>query len=161
MLRGVADENEVVTFGFFDGPLEEMDRSQDGAGIVARPPESRSPALVASPSAPPASGQAATAPRERRACSIATRRLSEFGTAPGERRVEAIAALGRLRMTGAQIAWGLGMPEQTVSGILKVDRVGRLGRIGLEPACRYERSRPGELVHVDVWVPRPSISVRG
>ena len=27
-LRGVADENEVVTFGFFDGTLEELDRSQ-------------------------------------------------------------------------------------------------------------------------------------
>ncbi len=29
MLRGVTDENEVVTFGFFDGTLEELNRSQD------------------------------------------------------------------------------------------------------------------------------------
>jgi hypothetical protein len=28
MLRGLSDENEVVTFGFFDGTLEELDRSQ-------------------------------------------------------------------------------------------------------------------------------------
>jgi hypothetical protein len=28
--------------------------------------------------------------------------------------------------------------------------MGRLGRIGLEQAVRYERSRPGELVHFDV-----------
>src|SRR4029453_8342275 len=28
--------------------------------------------------------------------------------------------------------------------------LGRLGRIGLEAPIRYERSRPGELVHVDV-----------
>jgi transposase InsO family protein len=28
--------------------------------------------------------------------------------------------------------------------------MGRLGRLGLEPAVRYERPRPGELVHVDV-----------
>lgn len=28
MLRGLGDENEVVTFGFFDGTLEELDRSQ-------------------------------------------------------------------------------------------------------------------------------------
>jgi transposase InsO family protein len=28
--------------------------------------------------------------------------------------------------------------------------LGRLGRLGLEPARRYERSRPGELIHVDV-----------
>ena len=28
--------------------------------------------------------------------------------------------------------------------------MGKLGRLGLEPAERYERSRPGELVHIDV-----------
>jgi hypothetical protein len=28
--------------------------------------------------------------------------------------------------------------------------MGRLGRIGLEQPIRYERSRPGELVHIDV-----------
>jgi len=28
--------------------------------------------------------------------------------------------------------------------------MGRLGRLGLEPAQRYERSRPGELIHIDV-----------
>jgi hypothetical protein len=33
MLRGLADENEVVTFGFFDGTLEELERSQDDAGF--------------------------------------------------------------------------------------------------------------------------------
>jgi hypothetical protein len=27
-LRGVEDDNEVVTFGFFDGTLEELERSQ-------------------------------------------------------------------------------------------------------------------------------------
>jgi transposase InsO family protein/transposase len=67
-----------------------------------------------------------------------------------EQRLEAIAALRRLRMTGAQIADCLGMPDQTVSGILTRIGLGRLGRLGLEPERRYERSRPGELVHVDV-----------
>ena len=67
-----------------------------------------------------------------------------------EGRIESIAALRRLRFTGAQIAELLSMPEQTVSGILKRIGMGRLGRLGLEPAQRYERSRPGELVHVDV-----------
>ena len=28
--------------------------------------------------------------------------------------------------------------------------MGKLGRIGQEPALRYERARPGELIHVDV-----------
>ena len=67
-----------------------------------------------------------------------------------ERRVEAIAALRRLRFTGARSAEILSMPETTVSGILTRIGLGRLGRLGLEPACRYERSRPGELIHIDV-----------
>jgi transposase InsO family protein len=37
-----------------------------------------------------------------------------------------------------------------VSVVLQRHGVGRLGRIGLEPAIRYERTRPGELVHIDV-----------
>jgi transposase InsO family protein len=67
-----------------------------------------------------------------------------------ERRIEVIAALRRLRMTGAEIADCLGMAVSTVSGILTRIGMGRLGRIGLEPAQRYERARPGELLHVDV-----------
>jgi transposase InsO family protein len=65
-------------------------------------------------------------------------------------RVQVICALRRLRLTGAEIAEVLRMPETTVSGILTRSGLGRLARLGMEPACRYERSRPGELVHVDV-----------
>jgi transposase InsO family protein len=67
-----------------------------------------------------------------------------------EDRLQVIAALRRLRMTGAEIAEVLGMPQTTVSGILTRIGMGRLGRLGLEPAERYERQRPGELLHVDV-----------
>jgi transposase InsO family protein len=67
-----------------------------------------------------------------------------------EHRIEVIAALRRLRMTGAEIAECLGMALSTVSGILTRIGMGRLGRLGLEPAQRYERARPGELIHVDV-----------
>jgi Homeodomain-like domain-containing protein len=67
-----------------------------------------------------------------------------------ERRIEAIAALRRLRMTGPEIAECLGMPLSTVSGILTRIGMGRLGRLGMEPAERYERERPGELIHIDV-----------
>jgi transposase InsO family protein len=67
-----------------------------------------------------------------------------------EDRIQAIAALRRLRFTGAQIAETFEMPETTVAGILTRVGLGRLGRLGLEPALRYERRRPGELVHVDV-----------
>jgi transposase InsO family protein len=68
---------------------------------------------------------------------------------PAER-VAVIVQLRRLRMTAAEIAETLAMPHSTVSAVLKRTGVGRLGRIGLEPAVRYERSRPGELVHIDV-----------
>jgi transposase InsO family protein len=67
-----------------------------------------------------------------------------------EDRVGVICALRRLRMTGAEIAEVLGMAQTTVSGILTRCGLGRLGRLGLEPAQRYERSRPGELIHIDV-----------
>jgi transposase InsO family protein len=67
-----------------------------------------------------------------------------------DRRVEMIAALRRLRMTGAEIAECLDMALSTVSGILTRIGLGKLGRLGLEPAQRYERARPGELVHIDV-----------
>jgi len=66
------------------------------------------------------------------------------------RRVQAICALRRLRLSGPEIAELLAMPASTTSAILKREGLGRLGRIGLEPAERYERSRPGELVHVDI-----------
>src|SRR5437588_5246661 len=79
--------------------------------------------------------------------SSAPRRVANR-TAP--ERVEAIQALRRLRMTAAEIAETLRMPLSTVSAVLTRSGMGRLGRIGLEQPVRYERSRPGELVHIDV-----------
>src|SRR3954469_16838822 len=67
-----------------------------------------------------------------------------------EHRIEAIAALRRLRFTGPEVAELLDMPLSTVSGVLQRIGMGKLGRLGLEPAQRYERERPGELIHVDV-----------
>jgi transposase InsO family protein len=67
-----------------------------------------------------------------------------------ERRVEVIPALRRVRLIGLEIAECLQMAHSTVSGILSKLELGRLGRLGLEPAQRYERERPGELIHIDV-----------
>jgi transposase InsO family protein len=67
-----------------------------------------------------------------------------------QERVEVIVALRRLRFTAAEISELLGMALSTVSGILARCGMGRLGRLGLEQPVRYERSRPGELVHVDI-----------
>jgi transposase InsO family protein len=65
-------------------------------------------------------------------------------------RVAVIVLLRQLRMTAAEIAETLAMPLSTISVVLKRHGMGKLGRIGLEQPARYERSRPGELVHVDV-----------
>jgi transposase InsO family protein len=69
-------------------------------------------------------------------------------TPPG--RVDAICALRRLRFSGPEIAELLDMAGSTVSAVLTREGLGRLGRLGLEPAERYERERPGELIHIDV-----------
>jgi len=68
-----------------------------------------------------------------------------------ERRVQAIAQLRTLTMTGAEISECLGMALSTVSGILKRIGLGKLSRLEPpEPPNRYERKRPGELLHIDV-----------
>jgi len=79
--------------------------------------------------------------------SSAPRRVANR-TAPD--RVAVVVKLRRLRMRAAEIAETLAMPLSTVSGILRRLGVGRLGRIALEQPVCYERSRPGELIHVDV-----------
>jgi len=66
-------------------------------------------------------------------------------------RLEAIEALRRLRMTAAEIAEVLGVALSTVSRWLRRIGLGRRSRLDPpEPPNRYERKRPGELIHVDV-----------
>ena len=67
---------------------------------------------------PPASGRAATAPKARPACSIAAPRPGTVHNATPHERVEAIAALRRVRMTGPEIAEALEMATSTVSAVL-------------------------------------------
>jgi transposase len=69
-------------------------------------------------------------------------------------RVEAICALRRLRMTASEVAEILLMPLSTVSAVLLREGLGKRSRLAplapLQPANRYERRRPGELVHIDI-----------
>jgi transposase InsO family protein len=66
-------------------------------------------------------------------------------------RLRAIEALRRLRMTAAEIAEVLGMALSTVSRWLGKIGLGKRSRLSPpEPPNRYERARPGELIHVDV-----------
>jgi transposase InsO family protein len=66
-------------------------------------------------------------------------------------RVAAICALRRLQMTAAEIAEVLAMALSTVSAILRREGLGKRSRLTpVEPPNRYERRRPGELVHIDI-----------
>ena len=65
-----------------------------------------------------------------------------------------VIALRRKRRWGAdRIAYEVGLAASTVSRILRSAGLGRLDRgdrATAEPVRRYERDRPGELIHVDV-----------
>ena len=68
----------------------------------------------------------------------------------GERE-DLILRLRRSRQTGPQIARGLQMPTATVARVLKRAGLHRLRLLEPpEPPNRYERKRPGELLHLDV-----------
>lgn len=107
-----------------------------------------------------AAGVSATAARKwvRRYRAEGEAGLEDRSSAPrtvanrtAEARIEAIAALRRLRMTAAEIAELLGMAPSTVSEILRRIGLGKLSRLEpAEPPNRYEKSRAGELLHIDV-----------
>lgn len=64
--------------------------------------------------------------------------------------VDRIETLRRQRLTGKAIAAETGISTATVSRVLK--RLGLNRSSALEPAappCRYQRERPGELIHID------------
>ncbi len=66
------------------------------------------------------------------------------------RREAEIERLRRRRRTGLQIARRLGMPRSTVAAVLKRRGLERLSRLDPKPEpIRYEKDRPGELLHLD------------
>ena len=57
----------------------------------------------------------------------------------------------RQRVTGPQIARQLGLPRSTVSAVLRRLGLGKLAALELKPEIiRYQRDRPGELIHLDI-----------
>jgi transposase InsO family protein len=86
------------------------------------------------------------------------RRLDDRSSAPRRcpRRVPAeriaeIERLRRQRMNGPAIARRLAMPRSTVGLVLRRLGLGRLKHLELKPpVMRYERSRPGEMIHLDI-----------
>jgi transposase InsO family protein len=68
----------------------------------------------------------------------------------GAPRAKRIEKLRRQRLTAAQIAARLGMPRSTVAAVLKRLGLERLSRLTPKPTVvRYERSKPGEMLHLD------------
>jgi transposase InsO family protein len=66
-------------------------------------------------------------------------------------RVELIVELRRTRKTGPQIARSLRMARSTVARVLKRARLHRLRLLEPpQPVQRYERRRPGDLLHIDI-----------
>ncbi len=62
-----------------------------------------------------------------------------------------IERLRRQRMSGVAIARQLDMPRSTVGAILRRLGLGKLSALQpREPVIRYERERPGELLHLDI-----------
>jgi transposase InsO family protein len=65
--------------------------------------------------------------------------------------VERVEALRRQRLTGKAIAAEVGVSPATVSRVLKRLGLNRLSALEpAEPVRRYERERPGELIHIDI-----------
>ena len=66
-------------------------------------------------------------------------------------RVEQIEALRRQRWTGEAIAREVGVSAATVSRVLRRLGLNRLSALEpAQPVRRYQRQRPGELIHIDI-----------
>lgn len=64
---------------------------------------------------------------------------------------ELIVRLRHYRLTALEIADQLGFPRSTVAALLKRLGLNRLSRLTPpEPVRRYERRRPGDLIHIDI-----------
>ncbi|MDE2486963.1 MAG: IS481 family transposase [Alphaproteobacteria bacterium] len=86
------------------------------------------------------------------------RRLHDRSSAPrrcprriSARRLAQIEQLRRGRMTGPAIARALGMARSTVGLALRRLGMGKLKQLESKPpVVRYERERPGEMIHLDI-----------
>lgn len=65
--------------------------------------------------------------------------------------VDCIEALRRQRLTGKAIAVEVGVSPATVSRVLRRLGLNKLSALApAEPVRRYERERPGEMIHIDI-----------
>jgi transposase InsO family protein len=88
-------------------------------------------------------------------CELADRRSGPRRRPPGRVPADREAVIGELRgevrMNAVQIAEALDMSERTVRAVIKRLGLSKLAPLEPpEPANRYERPWPGELIHIDV-----------
>jgi len=80
-----------------------------------------------------------------------TSRPHRSPTRLAEHEEEEIEALRRQRLTGPAIARRLARPTSTIGVVLRRRGLGRLRALDPRtPIIRYERERPGELLHIDI-----------
>lgn len=89
---------------------------------------------------------------------LGDRQLHDHSSAPHQcphslphEKVAAIAQLRRQRQSGPMIARALGLARSSVGLVLRRLGLNRLDRLEPRPvAVRYQRERPGELLHIDI-----------
>jgi transposase InsO family protein len=69
---------------------------------------------------------------------------------PAELEERVLHARRELRVGPHPLAWQLGLAASTVHAILSRHGCSKLNPPSREPALRYERDRPGELIHIDI-----------
>jgi transposase InsO family protein len=89
--------------------------------------------------------------RDRRRARAAFDRLPALYRPTPQSIIDRIESLRRQRLTGQAIATEVGVSAATVSLVLKRLGLNKLSALELtEPSRRYERERPGEMIHIDI-----------
>jgi hypothetical protein len=115
-------------------------------------PAARPPRVWGCRGPPPTSGWAATGPRAQPGWPIDPRGLTTARTPSRPARSVGCWRLGGAAARAHRLGDHLGMPRSTVYGVLRRHGMRRLAHTDRASGVvvRYQRERPGELVHIDV-----------
>ena len=137
-----------------NAPLTPKGRADHGAQGGGRRTEPKADAAISSIRHPRRlrdSGHARSARKAWIGCAIAPQDLIHCRAKQRPPRSRIIEALRRQRYTGKHIAAEIGVSPATVSRILRRLGFNRIRDLKPpEPARRYERPTPGEMIHIDI-----------
>ena len=86
-------------------------------------------------------------------CDLSSARHTQHAKTPQPMVRKIVHLRWKQRLGPVQIGARLNLPASTVHAVLvrcRLNRLSHIDRVTGEPARRYERSRPGEMIHVDV-----------